>query len=80
MEDHHLLTRATTLGRPLFSQDSDLIVEANHRGRALIQFAGVLYAHQQSLSIQQYVEELEIIATAGEPADFANKITYLPLR
>jgi len=44
--DALLLDRATELERVLFSQDEDLLIEANHRHRAGIPFAGVVYAHQ----------------------------------
>jgi hypothetical protein len=79
-DDHDLLDRSTALGRVLFSQDVDLLAEANRRQRAGIDFAGVIYAHQQALSILRFIEDLEIIAKAGEPSEFANKTTYLPLR
>jgi hypothetical protein len=48
--DHVLLDRATELLRILFSQDEDLLAEANHRQRELIPFAGVVYAHQLQVS------------------------------
>ena len=42
--DRVLLDRATELRRVLFSQDEDLLAEANHRQREAIPFAGVVYA------------------------------------
>lgn len=80
LEDAELLDRATTLQRPLFSQDSDLLAEAKHRQWNGVEFSGVIYAHQQALSLLRFIEELEVIGKAGEPADFTNKMTYLPLR
>ena len=79
-EDAALLDRATVLGRALFSQDSDLLAEAGRRQSSGAAFAGVIYAHQQALSISRFIEELEIIAKAGEPADVADRVTFLPLR
>jgi len=79
-DDSVLLERTTALNRALFSQDSDLLAEARSWQTSQSPFAGVIYAHQQALSIARFIEELEIIAKAGEPADFANKVTYLPLR
>ncbi len=79
-EDPDLLDRATALGRVLFSQDEALLVEAAQRQRGGILFSGVIYAPQLALSIGQFVEELELLAQAGVPGDFANRVQYLPLR
>jgi hypothetical protein len=43
-------------------------------------FKGVIYAPQLALSIGQLIEQLELLAKAGVPADFANAVRYLPLR
>ena len=43
-------------------------------------FSGVIYAHQQEISIGQCVHDLEVIALAGEPEDLAGQVEYLPLR
>jgi predicted nuclease of predicted toxin-antitoxin system len=43
LADTDLLDRATTLGRVLFSQDDDLLVEASRRQTAGIPFCGVIY-------------------------------------
>ena len=48
--DNVLLDRATELHRILFSQDEDLLAEANHRQRDGIPFTGVVYAHQLHVS------------------------------
>mgnify|MGYP001601674490 CR=1 FL=1 len=79
-EDPDLLTRTSALGRALFSQDSDLLAEARRRQRDGTYFAGVIYAHQQALSISRFIEELEIIGKAGQPEDLANQVTFLPMR
>jgi hypothetical protein len=79
-EDSALLDRATALGRVLFSQDEDLLIEAASRQENGIPFTGVLYAHQQRVTIGQCVNDLEFLALAGEPEDFVNKVAYLPLK
>jgi hypothetical protein len=33
-----------------------------------------------ALTTGQFIEELELLAKAGVPADFANAVQYLPLR
>jgi len=77
--DHVLLDRATELQRILFSQDEDLLAEANRRQRERIPFAGVVYAHQLRVSIGACVRELEVIAKVANPQDLAERVEYLPL-
>jgi predicted nuclease of predicted toxin-antitoxin system len=79
-EDPLLLDRSGELGRVLFSQDEDLLIEAARRQREGIHFTGVIYAPQLELSIGQFIEELEMLAKAGLPADFVNRVQYLPMR
>lgn len=43
--DDQLLDRASQLGRILFSQDDDLLVEATQRQRTQRGFGGVIFAH-----------------------------------
>ena len=78
--DPVLLDRASELNRILFSQDEDLLVEAAQRQRNGVAFAGVIYAPQLALSIGQFIDQLELLAKAGVPADFANSVQFLPLR
>ena len=77
--DTDLLDRATALGRVLFTQDDDLLEEATRRQRTGIVFGGVIYAHQQEVSIGQCVQDLEMITAAGTEADVTNRVLYLPL-
>ena len=77
--DDVLLDRAAELRRVLFSQDEDLLAEANRRQREAIPFVGVVYAHQLHLSIGACVRELELIAKVASPEDLANRVEYLPL-
>ena len=77
--DHALLDRAKELGRVLFSQDEDLLTEANRRQREGTPFAGVVYAHQLHVSIGTCVSALELIARVANPEDLADRVEYLPL-
>jgi hypothetical protein len=77
--DDRLLDRAGELGRVLFSQDDDLLAEAELRQRENRPFAGVIYAHQLSITIGQCVRDLELIAKAAEPEDLGNRVEFLPL-
>jgi hypothetical protein len=77
--DADLLDRATAVGRVLFTQDDDLLAEATHRQRTGVMFGGVIYAYQDDVSIGQCVQDLEVIAAAGNEADVADRVIYLPL-
>jgi hypothetical protein len=79
LDDPDLLDRATALGRVLFSQDEDLLVEATRRQAEGIPFSGVVYAHQLRLPIGVCVRDLELVAAASEPADSHNQVIFLPL-
>ena len=79
MDDSALLDRASELGRVLFTQDDDLLVEAVSRQREGTYFRGVIYAHQLKTSIGTCINDLEIISKAGEPEDLAERIQFLPL-
>lgn len=55
-----LLDRAKDLGRILFSQDDDLLIEANYCLQNNI--SGVIYSHQLNSPIGNGIEDLEIIS------------------
>lgn len=77
--DPEILDRATELGRPLFSQDDDLLVEAHRRQAQGVPFAGVIYAHQLHITIGDCIRDLELIARAAEPSDLEGRVEFLPL-
>ena len=79
VDNPDLLDRASQLGRVLFTQDDDLLVEAAKRQREGIPFSGVIYAHQLRVSIGTCIENLEVIAKAGQPEDIENGVEFLPL-
>jgi hypothetical protein len=80
LSDPRLLDRASELGRILFTQDADLLVEAVLRQRSGRRFVGVIYAAQTRVTIGECVDDLELIAKAGDPAKWINRVEYLPLR
>jgi len=73
------MDRATELGRVLFSQDEDLLVEARRRQSAGIFFGGLAYAHQLEATIGECVRDLELIAEAVLPEEVANQVLFIPL-
>lgn len=76
--DPKLLQRATDLGRVLFSQDDDLLVEAARRQRAGEFFAGLIFAHQD-VPTRVCIDDLALIATACDAVEYLNRVEYLPL-
>ncbi len=79
LEDSALLDRATHLGRVLFSQDDDLLREANKRQQTSEHFAGVIYAHQLNITVGRCIDDLELIAKATELDEWLKTVIYLPL-
>ena len=79
MDDPELLDRVMMLGRVIFTQDEDFLIEARRRQETGEPFAGVVYAHQLNVTIGQCVADLELIAKIYEPEDMANRVEYLPL-
>lgn len=84
-DDHHhvpdpeLLDRATALGRVLFSQDDDLLVEAHRHQQEGRPFGGVVYAHQLRISLGECLADLELIVKTSTRDDGANQVIFLPL-
>lgn len=77
-DDSELLDRATELRCVLFTRDYHLLQEATKRQRNAIHFSGVIYGHQLRVSVGTCIRDLEIIAQAGEPEDFENRVEFLP--
>jgi Domain of unknown function (DUF5615) len=78
-DDATLLVRATELERVLFTQDSDFLriaAEWQQTGRA---FPGVVFAHQQGVSIGPLIEDLELLLTCCGINELESRVTYLPL-
>jgi len=78
--DFDLLVRCATLGRLLFTQDIRFKALAEAWQREGRPFAGLVFGHQLHGSIGQYVRDLELIAKATEPSDWAGQVEQLPLK
>jgi hypothetical protein len=77
--DPEVLDRATALGRVLYTEDEDLLREAQQRQVNGIVFVGVIYGHQERLPIGRCIEDLQLIVEAGQPEEYENMVQYLPL-
>jgi len=80
LDDNLLLDRATELGRVLFSQDKDLLREAQKRRQNGITFGGVIYAPQLGVAIGQCIDDLELIAQCSDSDEWLDRVDYLPLK
>jgi Domain of unknown function (DUF5615) len=78
LDDPELLDRATELERVLFSQDDDLLQEANRRQQSGEAFSGLIYAHQLRITVGQAVLDLELAAKCYEPEDMQSRVEFLP--
>ncbi len=79
LPDPELLDRATTLGRILFTLDTDFLVEAARRQADNIPFTGIIFATQRRIFIGTCVRDLEKIAKTSIVQDLTNTVTFLPL-
>jgi predicted nuclease of predicted toxin-antitoxin system len=79
LPDPSVLDRAGELGRVLFSQDSDLLVEASRRQSTWERFGGVIYARQNVVPNGRCVADLHLIAETCSIEDFLDFVCYLPL-
>jgi len=80
LPDDELLSRATSLGRVLFSQDTDLLAEASKRMEAGDSFGGVIFSQQTAMNIGECIGWLDLLAKIYDPADIADRIEFIPLR
>ena len=80
LDDPDLLDRATALGRVLFTQDEDLLVEAVRRQREGLGFMTVIYAHQLRVPVGRCIEDLEVFAQAARVEESRGQVVYLPIR
>src|SRR5881396_1045276 len=78
-DDHELLERAGQLGRLVFTQDIRFKALAEDWQRESRPFSGLLFGHQLTGTIGQYVKDLELIAKASDPTEWRNVVEYLPL-
>ena len=76
--DPEILDRAMELGRVLFTRDQDFFVEASERQASGEPFSGVIYAAQTRVGIGQCIDDLELIGQAAEPAEYQDRVVYLP--
>jgi hypothetical protein len=80
LDDDALLARATALGRVLVTSDHDFLAITDACRQGDRRFSGVILVHPIRVSIGGAVKDLELVATAGEAVDLADRVEFLPLR
>jgi len=56
-----------------------MLAKAARRQRDGIPFTGLIYAHQLGITIGRFIDDLELLASVGEPGDFNGRVEFLPL-
>lgn len=79
LDDLALLRRAAELGRVLFTQDEDFLELAAALQAEGTGFPGIIYAHQERVSIGTCIQDLQLMAVAMDPAEISGCVQYLPL-
>jgi hypothetical protein len=79
VDDETLLDRAMQLDRILYTQDQDYLVIADRRQKEGRGFSGIVYAHQQSLSLGKAIADLELVVQVLNAKELQNQIQFLPL-
>lgn len=79
-DDIVILEFAHLQGLIVFTMDDDFLALGADKQRNEIPFSGLIYAKQHSLSIGQFINELELVAKGYDPIDVENKVVYLPLK
>ncbi|MDJ1184615.1 DUF5615 family PIN-like protein [Roseofilum casamattae] len=80
LPDDLLLERVTELKRVLFTQDIRFRVLAERWQAEGKLFSGLIFGHQLGGTIGQFVQDLELIATASEPDEWVNAVEYIPFK
>jgi hypothetical protein len=79
LSDESLLEHTSRLGRPIVTHDIRFLARAENWQRTGRPFCGLIFAHPMQVSIGTCVRDLEIIAKATDPQDWASDIVRLPL-
>ena len=77
--DEMILERSSKLVRVLVTHDVRFHAMAEQWQMEMRRFAGLILAPQRPDRIGRYILDLEIIAKASEPGEWANQIARLPL-
>ena len=72
MTDEEQLETATNLKAAIFTHDTDFIRISIHKNHT-----GIIYVHQQKMSVGECIKRLKIIAETNSPQEMQNKTIFL---
>jgi predicted nuclease of predicted toxin-antitoxin system len=78
-DDQSVLSRATELGRVLFTQDRDFLEIAIEWIEAGRPFSGIIYAKQLRVTVGRAIMDLHLIAEVMTPIEMQGKVIHLPI-
>ena len=78
LRDDELLDRVHALDRVLFTQDIRFCAMAEEWQRKSRPFSGLIFGHQLAGTVGQFVNDLELIASASEPAEWLGAVERIP--
>jgi hypothetical protein len=79
LSDELLLQHASQLNRPVITHDIRFHAMAENWQRQGRSFCGLIFAHPMQVTIGRCVRDLELIAGATDPQDWASAVIRLPL-
>ena len=62
----------------LYTNDTDLLIEANRLDKSGEVFSGVVYSHFPNSPVGRCIDDLELIAKTLDADDLTNRIEYIP--
>jgi predicted nuclease of predicted toxin-antitoxin system len=77
LTDEQQLAYAQALNMVLFTHDEDFLKIAHERLMAGQPHSGIIYVHQQKLSLGEMIRRLKVIAELLTEDDFLNHIEFL---
>ena len=77
--DVDILERARSLGRVVFTQDTDFIVLATERQTLGTPFSGVIFGKHGSMSVGKVIDDLVLICHTLTVEELCNQLIWLPL-
>lgn len=77
--DAEILERARSLGRVVFTQDTDFIALATERQSLGTPFSGVVFGRHGSMSVRKVIGDLVLICHTSTAEELCNKLIWLPL-
>ena len=77
--DAELLIRASSLGRVVFTQDTDFLLLAAERQAVGVLFSGVIFAQHGKIAIKKVIDDICLICSVLAAEECEGRLIWLPL-